>query len=270
MDVDTSIQAKGDANMNGLTSLLTVYVLFASVATMLTFLWGLRSAISRAELSPREQRRSFWTGTTLLVAWFLAALLTSWLGLHQGTPGRIPTIEFGLLLPILAGVIFYWRSSAFRRIAAAAPQTLLVGIQFYRVLAIIFLVLLAGGAMPGIFALPAGTGDVAVGLAAPAVDFAFARGSRGSAGLARAWNLFGLADLVVAVTTGFLSSPSPLQKLAFDNPNRLITAFPLVMIPVFLVPLAILLHFGSLAKLGLAQSTSHKSIGLAPIAPVVR
>jgi hypothetical protein len=63
------------------------------------------------------------------------------------------------------------------------------------------------------------------------------------------WNIFGIADLVIAVTTGFLTSPSPLQRFAFDRPNELITAFPLVLIPVFLVPLAVLLHFASLAKL---------------------
>jgi hypothetical protein len=256
--------------MNSPTSFLTVYVLFVSAATVLTLLWGLRSPISRAELSPRQQSRSLWTGTALLVGWFFGALLPSWLGFYQGANGRIPTIEFGLLLPIITGVILYLRSSSLRSIIAAAPQSLLVGIQFYRVPGIIFLVLFAGGALPGVFALPAGAGDVAVGLAAPAVAFAFARGLRGPARVARAWNLFGLADLVVAVTTGFLSSPSPLQKFALDNPNRLITAFPLVMIPVFLVPLAILLHLASLAKLGLTQPSSHEAIGLTPLASAVR
>jgi hypothetical protein len=256
--------------MNSPTSFLTAYMLFATVATVVALLWGLRSAVSRAELPPRQQRRSFWAGTALLVGWFFAALLPSRLGFYQGAPERIPTIEFGLLLPIIAGVIFYLRSSAVRHIAAAASQTLLVGIQFYRVLGIIFLVLFARGALPGVFALPAGTGDVAVGLVAPAVAFAFARGLRGAAGLARAWNLFGLVDLIVAVTTGFLSSPSPVQKFAFDTPNTLITAFPLVMVPVFLVPLAILLHLASLAKLGLNQPSSHEAIGLTPIARTVR
>jgi hypothetical protein len=42
------------------------------------------------------------------------------------------------------------------------------------------------------------------------------------------------------------------------------------MVPVFLVPLAILLHFASLARLGITQPTSHEAIGLAPIASVVR
>jgi hypothetical protein len=66
----------------------------------------------------------------------------------------------------------------------------------------------------------------------------------------RAWNLLGIADLVVAMATGFLTSPSPVQLLALDRPNELISAFPLVMIPVFLVPLSLLLHLASLEKLG--------------------
>lgn len=62
------------------------------------------------------------------------------------------------------------------------------------------------------------------------------------------WNAFGLLDLVVAVGTGFLTSPSPLQLLSLQSPNELISAFPLVMVPVFAVPLSVLLHVASLAK----------------------
>ena len=231
------------------TSFLTVYVLVASVATVISLLWGMRAATRRAALSAHEEGRSVWAGTTLLVGWFLAALLPSWLGLYQGSSTRIPTIEFGLLLPIIAGVIAYRRLPLLRRITAATPQSFLVGVQLYRVLGLIFLILLVEGSLPRVFAAPAGAGDIAVGLLAPAVAVAFTHGLRGATGLVRAWNLVGLADLAVAVTTGFLSSPSPVQVLAVDNPNTLITAFPLVMIPVFLVPLAVLLHLASLAKL---------------------
>ena len=70
----------------------------------------------------------------------------------------------------------------------------------------------------------------------------------------RAWNLFGIADLIVAVATGFLSSPSRLQMFAFAAPDGLIGAFPLAMIPVFLVPLSILLHLASFKKLQQTQT----------------
>jgi hypothetical protein len=76
-----------------------------------------------------------------------------------------------------------------------------------------------------------------------------ARSPEESARKVRLWNLLGIADLLIAVTLGFLTSPSPLQMAAFDRPSGLIAMFPLSMIPVFAVPLSILLHFASLHKL---------------------
>jgi hypothetical protein len=114
---------------------------------------------------------------------------------------------------------------------------------------VIFLILYAAGKLPGLFALPAGLGDVLVGVLAPVVAIAYRRGPVENANLVSVWNLFGLADLVVAVTTGFFSSPSSFQLFAFDLPNELVSRFPLVLIPVFLVPLSVLLHLASLAKL---------------------
>jgi purine-cytosine permease-like protein len=103
--------------------------------------------------------------------------------------------------------------------------------------------------MPGLFSWPAGTGDTIVGLLAPVVGIAYARSSRNAAGLVRAWNWFGIVDLIVAVTTGLLTSPSPLRLFALGAPNELVSAFPLAMVPVFLVPLWVLLHLASLKKL---------------------
>src|SRR5438309_11869707 len=141
------------------------------------------------------------------------------------------------------------------RVIDAVPQAWIVGVQLYRASGLIFLVLYAAGRLPGAFALPAGVGDVIVGVIAPLVGVAYARNPHNTAALVRAWNVFGIADLIVAVGTGLLTSPSPLQMLSFDAPNELISAFPLVMVPVFLVPLSILLHLASLKKL---RQTEHK------------
>jgi hypothetical protein len=220
-----------------------------AAAVVAALIFGLRRALSLSKLAARDGRRAFWSISALLLAWFLAALLLTWLGFYQGSSTRIPTIQYGLLIPIAAGVVLFWRWPVLRRVIESAPQEWIVSVQVYRALGLIFLVLYAGGRLPGAFALPAGFGDVLVGLLAPIVGIAVARQWRGSANLVRAWNLLGIADLVVAVSTGFLSSPSPFQMLAFDRPNELIGAFPLAMIPVFLVPLSILLHLASLEKL---------------------
>jgi Na+/phosphate symporter len=86
------------------------------------------------------------------------------------------------------------------------PQEWLVGVQLYRAEGGIFLVLYATGWLPALFAWPAGLGDILVGVLTPVIAIAYARAPRQNADLVWAWNVFGLADLLVAVTTGFLTS----------------------------------------------------------------
>jgi len=109
-------------------------------------------------------------------------------------------------------------------------------------------VLYTAGRLPGAFALPAGVGDVIVRLAAPRVGIAYARNPTNAAAFLRAWNVLGIIDLNGAVATGLLTSPSPIQMFALNAPNELISALRLVMVPVFLVPLSILLPVASLKK----------------------
>ena len=133
-------------------------------------------------------------------------------------------------------------------------------LQFYRVLGAIFVVLYAERHLPGIFALPAGLGDSLVGVLAPFVAASLARSPEESAPKVRLWNLLGIADLVIAVTLGFLTPPSPLQVAAFDRPSGLIAMFPLSLIPVFAVPLSILLHIASLQTLRHEQRTGSREL----------
>jgi hypothetical protein len=94
-------------------------------------------------------------------------------------------------------------SKQVREIIAAVAQSQLVAFQFYRVLGVTFLVLYAAGQLPGIFALPAGWGDVMVGLTALMVGARAARSENDQ--LVTLWNWLGISDLVIAVATGFLS-----------------------------------------------------------------
>ena len=234
---------------------VTYYVLAADIAIIAAVLAGLRAALARAGWEHRRRKAALRQATALLLAWFAIALALSYEEAFRGAANRQPTIEFGVLVPIVIGLALLWRSSTVRRVLDAVPQSWLVGVQFYRALGLIFLLLLGEGRLPPQFALPAGYGDVAVGLTAPVVAWAYARGVYGRETIVRAWNLFGLLDLLVAVGTGFMTSPSPFQSLSVDAPNELISAFPLVMVPVFAVPLSVLLHVASLMKLG--RSAAH-------------
>ncbi len=224
-------------------------VLGGSLAIIAALLLGLNHALARAGW-PVEQRASVLQKTSVvLIGWYAVALVLSWLDFFRGAADRIPTIELGIFVPIIVGAIALWRSQTLSRIIDAVPQSWLVGVQVYRTIGLIFLVLWGSGMLPGAFALPAGVGDVLVGILAPVVGLAYAGGAESRARLVSAWNAFGIVDLVVAVGMGFMTSPSPLQLLSFEAPNELISAFPLVMVPVFAVPLSILLHLMSLMKL---------------------
>ncbi len=186
----------------------------------------------------------------VLVAWLAAVFVLGAAGLFEGRPDtRVPTIAFAVAIPIVVGAVLLARSEPFRRRVDAIPLPALVGVQLYRVIGVMFLVAFAQGRLPAEFALPAGIGDVAVGLGAPIVAYGLLRQHPWSRPAAVGWNVFGIADLVVAVATGFLSSPSAYQQLALDDPNQLIAEFPFVLVPTFAVPLSILLHIFALRRL---------------------
>lgn len=230
-------------------SYLPYFILTGTLFMLGAILFGLHLALQRAGWTPRERRASFGWAAVVLFGWFAVAVALALTNLYAAGSNDVPTIQFGIFLPILIGAVLLWRSAGLAGILHAVPQEWLVGVQLYRAEGGIFLVLYATGWLPALFAWPAGLGDVLVGVLAPVIAIAYARAPRQNADLVWAWNLFGLADLLVAVTTGFLTSPSTLQLFAFDTPNELVSRFPLVLIPTFLVPLSVLLHLASLAKL---------------------
>jgi hypothetical protein len=233
--------------MGNSPAFLWVYVVYASVSIAMLLAWGVRAALDRS--GAPDARPVGLAAAAIVGAWFLLALGLAGLGAYRSTSGRLPLLfPLGVGLPIAAGVLLIRgrRGSALLR---AVPPHWLIAFQAYRGLGSIFLLLMALGFLPSAFALPAGFGDVAVGLLALPVAAAAAAGGNARRPLIVAWNLLGLADLAVAITMGFLTAPHPLQQFGFDRPNTLIGDFPMVLIPTFAVPLSIVLHLASLTQL---------------------
>ena len=231
------------------------YITFIVIGTSLAVavaIWRILSAATgRSGLSPIAQRRVR-TGAALFVgAWFGAALLlapspASLLGRDRSflTP-IIPILD---AVSITIALLTIWRSSSLRRVIAAIPLPTLHALQVFRVIGAVFLILLAQGQVPAHFALPAGWGDVAVGLTAPLVALALARSAGGARPLAISWNVVGLLDLFVAVGmgTGFLA---PILLGMRVQPTAAMGVFPMIMVPTFAVPMSMLLHLIALSAL---------------------
>jgi len=227
---------------------LPYFVFAGTAATLIAILYGLNRALVDAAWPASERTRAFRVSAVILLGWLALSIALAAMGAYHVDASAIPTIQYGIALPILIGILLIWRSETARRILDAVPQPWLVGVQLYRALGVIFLILYASGKLPAFFAWPAGIGDIAIGLLAPVVGLAYARAPSATVGLVRAWNVFGILDLVVALATGFMTAPSLIQPIQVEPNSDLMTVLPMVLIPVYLVPLSIVLHLASLAK----------------------
>ncbi len=153
-----------------------------------------------------------------------------------------------LVLGTLAGILPLLISPVFRQIVRAIPETWLVGLQAIRVAGFLFLALMDMRLLPAEFALPAGYGDITVGLLALGVVYLLANRKPYARALAIGWNALGLLDLVSALTTGIIYIGPFAAQVAASGGSPLYLNYVLI-IPSFGVPLFALLHVYSLFQI---------------------
>jgi hypothetical protein len=221
----------------------------ARVSVHVMIALGLWLGLERTDLTP-AQRRNAWLAVmipfTLWLAFVWGAAIN---GVFRGGVVPVPLTPLAIFLPVIIGVPILLRSRRIGQVLDAMPASWLVALQVYRVLGSAFLIGWALGAVPGIFALPAGIGDVIAGLLALPAAIAVAAGTIEGRKAAIAWNIFGLLDFTVAISLGLATSPGPLQLIVPSIPNTTAGIYPTVMIPAFAVPTSILLHAVSLRQL---------------------
>jgi hypothetical protein len=185
----------------------------------------------------------------VLTAWFVLVAALGAAGAFVAPPGMPPfPIALGVGVPLLLFFAWLRLSQSFRDFVLSLDLRLIAAIQAWRWAGFGFLSLYAYQVLPGIFALPAGLGDMAIGITAPWVVLALVRrpGFAASAAFVR-WNLLGILDLAVALSIGTLSF-----MLVAAAPGRISTApmatLPLLLIPAFLVPLFLMLHATALMQ----------------------
>ncbi len=180
---------------------------------------------------------------TIVAVWFAFSLTASALHVFTTAPGR-PPIPVGLAasLPIVLFLGGFAASRGFREYVLSLDAGTLTFLQSWRIAGIVFLALYTYHILPGIFALPAGWGDIFIGATAPLAALWLARPER--RGLFILWQVLGMVDLVTAVssaTTAAITRPGGI------GPD-VMAVLPLSLIPTFGVPLFLIFHIICIAQ----------------------
>src|SRR5215207_4483988 len=208
----------------------------------------------RSAIAARVGRRAATAVTAATAAglggWLVLSSLLARAGVYSQDPGEGVPWFLVAFAATLTALLLATRIPLVSRILAdpgmparlALPHTL-------RVVGVLFLIVMAQGHLPAAFALPAGLGDIAIGVAAPFVARRLAHGNdraRAVTGAVR-FHVLGLLDLIVAVSIAFLLGPfGPFEVMPSTAPLRVL---PLALIPTVAVPLALALHIVSLRRL---------------------
>ena len=214
-----------------ITTFVTVGIFLSAVRTV-----AYRSSFAKIVLFVVP----FW----LILQYFLASA-----GFFHNTsslPPRLFAFGFGPALLLIVSSFVFARES----FVSALPITILTIVHVIRIPVELTLSWLwQAGVVPEIMTYHGTNFDILSGLTAPvAFYFAWKRSSISRYVLA-GWNLLALGLVLNIVITAILCVPSPIQRLAFDQPNIAVLHSPFVWLPAVVVPIVLFSHFASLYQL---------------------
>ena len=199
-----------------------------------------------------NHEESFRRVNLIFILWLVAALVATAAGMFAAGPGQpSQALALHLLGVIVAFFVLMRLVPSLRRGVEALDPALLVGLQGWRILGMMFLFLMAMDQLPAVFAIPAGVGDVLVGLFAPFLAARLRDGklSRRSLGW---FTAFGIFDFVAAFSFGNYVNLHPETYAGYAS----MTSLPLVLVPAFFVPGFALLHLAAWTASNAKRRTS--------------
>lgn len=192
----------------------------------------------------------------LIAAWFVFAFAASALHAFRNQSSLpSPLFLLAALGPIIVFFLWYASSGGFRQYALSLNPRTLTMAHSWRTVGFTFIALYVYGILPGLFALPAGWGDIAMGLTAGWAASRLANPDHRTSFIV--WQTLGIADLVLALTLGGTAG-----LVSPEGPTMApMTALPLSLIPTFGVPMLLILHVICIAQARRWPARTHAPMG---------
>ncbi len=222
-----------------------ILIIAAMVGTGIGSWLILSEGLAKLQVAPRIKARWRWGAAIVLSIWLLARLVPA------ATQSSVAPAAVNIAFPVVAlliGIMALLLSPVLRQSIRAVPTTWMSAIHAIRIGGYLFLALADMKLLPAEFAVPAGYGDMVVALLALGIVYLLVRGKTYTRPLMIAWNLLGLLDFAVALTTGGIYIAPFAAHLAASGVSLTYLNFVLI-IPTFGVPLFAVLHIFSLYRL---------------------
>ncbi len=223
-----------------------VTILFSLITV---FLFG--AAVQGLVVGLRGMRHPYYTSVLYLailgmLTWLATLLMLSNNGFFAEFEHFPPRIMLALSVPLVTilALLFY---RPFGELLEHLSPAALIYLQAFRILVeLVLWLLFVDGICPQQMSFEGWNFDILAGLSAPIVAWIAFGNGRQNKTLAIVWNFVGLALLLNIIGIAILSLP---QIGVMSPPNRMIVYWPMIWLPGFVAPFALMLHLLSLRQL---------------------
>lgn len=224
---------------------ISIVFILCTLYTLFVFYWVVRNAANE------KIRKKANTTLVIFATWLAIQGLLSLKGVYTDDPEFMPPKIFLLgILPNLLMYLWFFFSKLGREFMDSLPRDKFTFVHLVRIpVEFVLLWLFLNKTIPQIMTFEGWNFDIVMGLTAIPILFLIQRKKTINRQLLILWNIIGILFLIFIFSIAILSSPFPLQQLAFDQPNIGILHFPFSWLATFIVPVVIFSHMVSIRQL---------------------
>ncbi|MDR6967082.1 hypothetical protein J2X31_001089 [Flavobacterium arsenatis] len=228
---------------------LPLYISFTfgltTVATLLLFICTIQNSDAP---ETRKKAKPIFIGLTIWL--IIQAVLTLNSIYNSDTDSFPPKIILIGILPAILTVILLFSTSKGRNFIDSLPIKNLTYLNIVRIpVEIVLFWLFLNKAIPELMTFEGRNFDILAGITAPFIAYFGFIKTQLNQKIILIWNVLCLGLLINIVLNALFSTPSPIQKFAFEQPNVAILNFPFSWLPIFIVPIVLFGHLASIRQL---------------------
>jgi hypothetical protein len=228
---------------------LPIYIsIFFGLTTVATFALFIRVIKKSNSEATRKKTNKIFISLTI---WLIFQAILSLKNVYNSNTNSFPPkiLLFGIL-PAMITIVILFATKKGLQVIDSFPLVNITYLNIVRIpVELVLFWLFLNKAVPQLMTFEGRNFDILAGITAPIIAYFSLKKVKLSRNVVLVWNIICLGLLINIVVNGFLSAPSPLQQLAFDQPNIAILNFPFSWLPTFIVPLVLFGHLVSIRQL---------------------